>query len=123
MKTRKFAVYKIYIKSSLFIILFYDTLVIRKKRFSGNYAKGPSACVLKEDGSRLSERILDSDGYLLAAPVWSLSPCGVATDFHDRVFGPKMDLAQWEANGIPEWENDRVKQRPGALISVGGEDI
>lgn len=84
------------------------------------YAKGPHACVIKDDGPWLAEKFLESDGYLLAAPVWSLSPCGVVTDFRDRVFGPKMDLSQMEAHGIPEWAEGRAKQRPGALISVGG---
>lgn len=84
------------------------------------YMHGPSACILKDDGPWLAEQFLDSDGYLLGAPVWSLSPCGIVTDFRDRVFGPKMDLAMWEAHGIPDWADGRAKQRPGALISVGG---
>ena len=85
------------------------------------FSKGPAACIWKDDGPWLNEKFLDSDGYLLAAPVWSLSPCGIVTDFRDRVFGPKMDLAMWERNsGAPEWAKGRVKQRPGGLISVGG---
>ena len=86
------------------------------------YAKGPDACVIKDDGPWLAQKFLESDGYLLAAPVWSLSPCGVVTDFRDRVFGPKMDLAGWEMHGgMPEWAKGfEKKQRPGGLISVGG---
>ncbi len=84
------------------------------------YVKGPGACIHKDDGEWLAEKFLDSDGYILAAPVWSLSPAGIVTVFRDRVFGPKMDLAGWELNGIPDWAEGRVKQRPGALISVGG---
>ncbi|MCQ2558939.1 MAG: flavodoxin family protein, partial [Oscillospiraceae bacterium] len=85
------------------------------------HSKGPGACIWKDDGPWLNEKFLDSDGYILAAPVWSLSPCGIVTDFRDRVFGPKMDMAMWERNsGSPEWAKGRVKQRPGALISVGG---
>ena len=85
------------------------------------FSKGPGACIWKDDGPWLNEKFLDSDGYLLAAPVWSLSPCGIVTDFRDRVFGPKMDLAMWERNsGIPEWAKGRARQRPGGLISVGG---
>ena len=85
------------------------------------YAKGPEACIWKDDGAWLSEKFLDSDGYILAAPVWSLSPSGIVTDFRDRVFGPKMDMAMWERNGgIPDWAKGRKKQRPGALISTGG---
>lgn len=85
------------------------------------YVKGPAGCIFKDDGPWLAEKFLESDGYLLGAPVWSLSPCGIVTDFRDRVFGPKMDLAGWEMHGgSPEWANGQVKQRPGGLISVGG---
>ena len=85
------------------------------------YAKGPGACILKDDGEWLAQKFLESDGYLLGAPVWSLSPAGIVTVFRDRIFGPKMDLAAWEMNGgSPEWANGRKLQRPGALISVGG---
>lgn len=85
------------------------------------YAKGPGACILKDDGDWLAQKFLESDGYLLAAPVWSLSPAGIVTVFRDRIFGPKMDLAAWEMNGgAPEWAHGRKLQRPGALISVGG---
>jgi len=85
------------------------------------HSKGPAACIWKDDGPWLNEKFLESDGYILAAPVWSLSPCGIVTDFRDRVFGPKMDMAMWERNsGSPEWAKGRVKQRPGALISTGG---
>lgn len=87
----------------------------------GCYAKGPEGCIWKDDGPWLSEKFLDSDGYILAAPVWSLSPCGIVTDFRDRVFGPKMDLAMWERDGgSPAWAKGRIKQRPGGLISAGG---
>ena len=85
------------------------------------YVKGPEGCIFKDDGPWLAQKFLESDGYLLGAPVWSLSPCGIVTDFRDRVFGPKMDLAGWEINGgSPEWAKGQVKQRPGGLISVGG---
>lgn len=84
------------------------------------YVKGPGACIHRDDGEWLAEKFLDSDGYLLAAPVWSLSPAGIVTVFRDRIFGPKMDMAAWEMDGTPDWARGRVKQRPGALISVGG---
>lgn len=84
------------------------------------YVKGPGACILKDDGEWLAEKFLDSDGYILGAPVWSLSPAGIVTVFRDRVFGPKMDMAAWEMNGTPDWVKGRKKQRPGGLISVGG---
>ncbi len=84
-------------------------------------AKGAKGCILKDDGEWLMDKFLESDGYLLGAPVWSLSPCGVVTDFRDRIFGPKMDVAGWALNGgTPEWVKGRDQHRPGALISVGG---
>ena len=92
--------------------------------------KGPSACVIKDDGPWLAEKFLDSDGYLLAAPVWSLSPCGVVTDFRDRVFGPKMDMSQWEAHGIPDgperpckatpWRTDFRRRRAFRTLDLSG---
>lgn len=83
--------------------------------------KGPDACPLRDDGAWLIEKFLDSDGYLLAAPVWALSPPGIVNVFRDRVFGPKMDSASYDIfGGEPAWVKGRVKVRPGALISVGG---
>lgn len=81
---------------------------------------GPQGCIFKDDVPWLAEKFLDSDGYILGAPVWSLSPCGIVSDFRDRVFGPKMDAALWEMAGVPEWVKGRKKHRPGGLISVGG---
>ena len=83
--------------------------------------EGPKGCILKDDVPWLLDKFLDSDGYILGAPVWSLSPCGVVTDFRDRIFGPKMDVAGWELDGgAPQWLGGRTQHRPGALISVGG---
>ncbi len=86
------------------------------------FVKGPEACIHKDDGAWLWRKFMESDGYILGAPVWSLSPCGVVTDFRDRLFGPKMDVAGWELHGgMPEWAKEYGKKyRPGALISVGG---
>lgn len=82
---------------------------------------GAGGCIIKDDGAWLMEKFLESDGYILGAPVWSLSPCGVVTDFRDRIFGPKMDVAMWaQMGGSPEWVHGRDMHRPGALISVGG---
>jgi len=84
-------------------------------------AKGPAGCIIKDDAAWLFEKFLECDGYLLGAPVWALSPPGVVSDFRDRLFGPKMDVAGWELNGgAPEWVKGRSQYRPGAFISVGG---
>lgn len=83
--------------------------------------KGAKGCILKDDGEWLMDKFLESDGYMLGAPVWSLSPCGIVTDFRDRIFGPKMDVAGWALNGgAPPWVKGRTAHRPGALLSVGG---
>ena len=84
------------------------------------YMKGPAGCIIKDDAAWLLDKFLESDGYILGAPIWSLSPCGIVTDFRDRVFGPKMDVAGWELWGEPEWIKGRKLHRPGGLISVGG---
>lgn len=86
------------------------------------FVKGPEGCIIKDDVGWLWRKFMESDGYILGAPVWSLSPCGVVTDFRDRLFGPKMDAAGWElGGGVPEYAKEwGLKYRPGALISVGG---
>ena len=78
---------------------------------------GPAKNLLQ----RLVEKFLDSDGYIIAAPVFSLTPSSLLVTFRDRVFGPKMDVASAEL-GMPEPEfvKGRYKARPGGLISVGG---
>lgn len=83
-------------------------------------AKGPAGCILKDDGAWLAEKFIESDGFLLGSPVWALAPAGVVSDFRDRIFGPKTDVAGAELYGAPEWMKGRTQYRPGALISVGG---
>lgn len=81
----------------------------------------PANCPHHDDGAWLVEKFLDSDGYLLAAPVWCIAPSGIVSVFRDRVFGPKMDSSAYKMfGGEPSWVKGRVKERPGALISVGG---
>ncbi|MCU6760844.1 NADPH-dependent FMN reductase [uncultured Roseburia sp.] len=83
--------------------------------------KGPDCCPHHDDGAWLVEKLLDCDGYLMAAPVWCLSPAGIVSVFRDRVIGPKLDPQGFKMFGrVPEWVKGRVKERPGALISVGG---
>lgn len=82
--------------------------------------KGPDGCILKDDARWLLEKFIDCDGFIMASPVWALAPAGVVSDFRDRIFGPKCDVASWELYGTPEWMRGRTQYRPGALISVGG---
>ena len=75
----------------------------------------------KDDCEWLVEKFLDSDGYIIAAPVFSLTPSSLLVTFRDRVFGPKMDVASADL-GMPEpaFVKGRFKAHPGGLISVGG---
>lgn len=81
---------------------------------------GPAGCIIKDDAEWLMEKFVSCDGYIMGSPVWALSPAGVVSDFRDRLFGPKADVAAWEMYGTPEWIKGRNQYRPGALISVGG---
>ena len=76
----------------------------------------------KDDAIWMIDMFLDSDGYLIAAPTYSLTPNSMLFDFRDRVFGPKMDVAAFFKGERPEPEfaTGRFKARPGALIAVGG---
>lgn len=83
--------------------------------------KGPAGCIIKDDAAWLMEKYLEADGIIIGSPMWALAPAGVISDFRDRLFGPKTDVAGWELNGgAPEWVHGRTGHRPGALISVGG---
>ena len=76
----------------------------------------------KDDCSWLMEKFLDSDGYIIGAPAYSLTPSSLLFKFRDRVFGPTMDVAA-SFRGLrpePEWAKGRFKARPGGLIGVGG---
>jgi len=75
---------------------------------------------IRKDTAYMRDLFLDSDAVIFGAPVWSCSPNFVFTDFRDAVFGPQMDLAFWQNGREPAWARGRGKQRPGALVSVGG---
>ena len=81
----------------------------------------PKKCFHKDDGVFLIEKFLDSDGVIFGAPVYSLTPPSIFFVFRDRVLGPKMDVASKEVFGRePDFARGRFRERPGALISVGG---
>lgn len=85
--------------------------------------RDPSKCPYgKDDAVWLVEKFLDSDGYILAAPAYSLSPNSLMFAFRDRVFGPRMDAGMSLSGRMPqpEWAKGRFKSRPGGLIGVGG---
>jgi len=88
------------------------------------------SCVIKDDAQFLYDHIMDSDGLILGAPVYSLTPPGFIKMFEDRMMGPKTDKAfaieikKWgdiSLTGQPQYIDERVfKNRVGAFISVGG---
>jgi multimeric flavodoxin WrbA len=94
--------------------------------------KGPEACIRKDDGAFLLDKIMDSDAFLLAAPVYTLTPPGYLIAIRDRILGPRVDISSLtmikKAGLDPKFESfgkmfvdERVfKKRVGGLISVGG---
>ena len=83
--------------------------------------KGPKACIHKDDAGWLYDKYLECDGFLLAAPVWDLSPCGIITVLRDRIWGPRAARSSWTTSGgVPDWAKEAENKKPCALISVGG---
>ena len=92
--------------------------------------KGPEACVIKDDGPYLYNHIMDNDGFILGAPVYSLTPPGIIKMFEDRMMGPKTDksfiieakkVGGKDRMGGPRYIDERLfKHRVGAFISLGG---
>ncbi|MGI6333882.1 MAG: hypothetical protein ACOX1A_04595, partial [Saccharofermentanales bacterium] len=69
-------------------------------------AKGPGACILKDDGVWLADKFLESDGYILGAPVWSLSPTGIVDCFPGSDFRPQNGsgrLGDERDSGLGQW--------------------
>jgi hypothetical protein len=92
---------------------------------------GPEACIIKDDAAFLYNTLMDCDGIVLGAPVYSLTPPGYLKMIEDRVLGPKADLAFTRARkksgglnpitGGKVFIDDRLfKPRVGGLISDGG---
>jgi len=84
-------------------------------------------CILKDDYLTLENEILDADGVIVAAPVYSIAPTGQLKNYIDR-FGAAHDraaaLAEQEKrikNGSQELLDERLfKDKYVAYISVGG---
>jgi multimeric flavodoxin WrbA len=96
--------------------------------------KGPKACVIKDDAAFLSEKIMDCDGLIISAPVYTLTPPGYLLAIRDRILGPRVDVASFmEAKKMQGTDvrfeqkmfiDDRIfKKRVGAFISVGGAPL
>jgi multimeric flavodoxin WrbA len=89
--------------------------------------RGPEACVIKDDAAFIWNSIMDSDGLIISAPVYCLTPPGYLLQIRDRGFGPKVDVGYMIGRkalveqGVEVFVDDRCfKARPGAFISVGG---
>jgi len=84
-------------------------------------------CILKDDYLSLENEILNADGIIVAAPVYSIAPTGQLKNYIDR-FGAAHDraaaLAEQEKrikDGSQELLDERVfKDKYVAYISVGG---
>jgi len=84
-------------------------------------------CIVKDDYLEIENEILDADGIILAAPVYSVGPTGQLKCFIDR-FGAAHDRAfctaeqnKRIAKGNVELLDERLfKDRYVAYISVGG---
>jgi multimeric flavodoxin WrbA len=87
-------------------------------------------CIIKDDAMFLYNLIMDSDGFIIGAPVYSLTPPGILKMFEDRMMGPKTDVAFLieqkklggkDRMGNPRWIDERAfKNRVGGFISLGG---
>jgi len=93
--------------------------------------KGPKACVIKDDAAFLSEKIMDCDGLIISAPVYTLTPPGYLLAIRDRILGPRVDVASFIEAKKTQATDVRFKQkmfiderlfknRVGTFISVGG---
>lgn len=88
-------------------------------------------CIKKDDYAELEEKVLDADGIIVAAPVFSVGTTGQMKNFIDR-FGAAHDRAALEeiqkkriAEGKTEdqlLDPRYFKDRYVAYISVGGAD-
>lgn len=87
---------------------------------------GDGHCVIKDDLHIIDEKMLESDGVIIGAPVFVLGPHGLLKVMSDR-FGPSHDMAwRLEAKKIAAKQKTKgpdersFKPRAGAFISVGG---
>jgi multimeric flavodoxin WrbA/uncharacterized Zn finger protein (UPF0148 family) len=89
--------------------------------------EGPEACVIKDDAAFFWDRIMECDGLILAAPVYSLTPPGYLLQVCDRALGAKADVGfsmerkKMRMQGAHVFVDERAfKTRVGAFISHGG---
>lgn len=83
-------------------------------------------CILKDDYLKLENEVLEADGIILAAPVYSIAPTGQLVNFFGR-FGAAHDLAaateeqkRREKEGLEPLDERLFKKHYVAYVSVGG---
>ena len=94
------------------------------------FTEGPGACILKDDGAFLYDKIMDSDGFIIGTPIYCWMAPGQLFVIRDRILGPRVDVAfALEAKkgdkglsmmGNREWDERLFKPRVGAFIADGG---
>jgi len=87
---------------------------------------GPEACVIKDDAAFLWNAIMECDGLIITAPVYSTTPPGYFFQVCDRVLERNADVAgarelkKEKERGASAYLDERVfKTRYGGLISLG----
>lgn len=94
----------------------------------GGRADGKLGCVYDDDMVWLDEKIMESDGIIVAAPCFECSPPSEMKKFCDRL-GPSHDVMirkdideQRKAQGLSTNDPRWYKDRPVAFISHGGSE-
>jgi multimeric flavodoxin WrbA len=92
--------------------------------------KGPEACAIKDDAPFLLDKVMECDGLIISAPVYTLTPPGYLKMIGDRALGPKGDVAfkleRKKMQGTAAYIDDGAiderafKNRAGGFICVGG---
>lgn len=105
------------------------TLNIGQCRGCGACSKAPDGkikCILPDDYLSIEEKILDADGIIIAAPVYSVGIVGQLKNLLDR-FGAAHDRASMideqekrKADGRPLLDERYFKDRYCSYVSVGG---
>lgn len=87
---------------------------------------GKIKCIMKDDYLKLEEMVLDADGIIIAAPVYSVGIVGQLKNFLDR-FGAAHDRAAMideqekrKADGRPLLDERYFKDRYCSYVAVGG---
>ena len=105
------------------------TLDVQQCRGCGACSKAPDGkikCILKDDYLMIEEKILDADGIIIAAPVYSVGIVGQLKNITDR-FGAAHDRASMideqekrKADGRPLLDERYFKDRWVSYICIGG---